>query len=88
MGRRYWATDEQLDFLEGRHRGMEKERQDQTLTVLYARAAADFIQRWPSPPPKDEDLRDLTPAQIKALSDEKRTKVCFFVLVSSICRTE
>lgn len=77
MGRKGWANDEQRKFLEGHFATMDRDKQDQTLTVMYARVAAEFIRRWPCPIVRDDESKDWTLAQLKEQADAKKSRVPF-----------
>lgn len=79
MGRRPWATPEQTKFLQDYLPHLEKEKGDCTLTDVYAKVAAKFIEKWPSPLPLGDEFKDYTPDQLKAEADIFRGRVSFHV---------
>lgn len=75
MGRRPWASPEQIEFLERHFATLERDKQDQPLTVIYARVTASFIQQWPSPLPRGDDFEGCTPDELKVHADNFRGRV-------------
>ena len=76
MGRRPWATPEQVAFLKGFIGQLEEEKHNHGLVPFYARVADDFIKCWEFPIPSDVDMKKVTePSELKRLADKRRAHV-------------
>lgn len=85
MGRKPWTTPDQADFLAGFIDKLEDEKNGNGLKAFYAYVAQEFIRQWPSPIPQDIDRNKITdPAELKAISDERRIVVSSFSLPLSL----
>ena len=85
MGRKPWTTPDQADFLAGFIDKLEDEKNGNGLKAFYAYITQEFIQQWASPIPQDTDTNKITdPAQLKAISDERRAAVSIFSLPLSL----
>ena len=86
MGRRPWATPEQLKFLHSHTHELPQAKAGTGLNVLYARVAKDFLVHWEAEPYSTHkaptatasELEDLAKAQ---LNDVRFTLVCVYSTV-------
>lgn len=68
MGRRPWATPEQLEFLRSYLHELPQAKAGTGQNVLYARVAQDFLVRWEAEPVSPHTAPDATASERKDLA--------------------
>jgi hypothetical protein len=82
MGRRPWATPEQLEYLKTFIPRLEQAKTTSGLTTLYAKVYDGFLQKWSPPPVIPKPGTSPSPEQLDAKAKLRKVSLMLNLLTS------